>query len=328
MKRRVIFRADGNYLKGYGHFVRCLGLADIIKDDFECVFATQTPTAYQIQEINKVCEKYITLDCGQVNSSQFLRFINVNDIVVLDDYDYTKEYQLIIRSLGCKVVLIDDFNHKEYVCDALINNIPGFKEESFKKEPYTKLYLGTDFALLRKEFLNPEIRKIEKLKNIAFISFGGADFYNLSMKYVDFVKRINSDVEINVLVGDAYKHYEELSSFDNINVFKNINATDVISLIAKSTICIVPASSLLNEVAAIGSSIILGYFTENQLQPYRYFVDNNLAIGVDDFRETEFQVFEKKFDEALESLNILIKNQFESYKFQQNENLKKIFYAI
>lgn len=59
MKKRVIFRADGNLEIGYGHFVRTLGIAALIKESFYCVFATQVPTDYQRAEINKVCPEFI-----------------------------------------------------------------------------------------------------------------------------------------------------------------------------------------------------------------------------------------------------------------------------
>lgn len=46
-KRQIIFRADAGKRIGYGHFVRTLALADMLKEEFECVFVTQDPTEYQ-----------------------------------------------------------------------------------------------------------------------------------------------------------------------------------------------------------------------------------------------------------------------------------------
>ena len=54
MKKRILFRADANVQIGYGHFVRTLALADMLKDDFECVFYTQEPTEYQRQAVGEV----------------------------------------------------------------------------------------------------------------------------------------------------------------------------------------------------------------------------------------------------------------------------------
>jgi len=55
MKRKVIFRADAGQSIGYGHFIRSLALADMIRNDFDILFATVNPTDYQKTELAKVC---------------------------------------------------------------------------------------------------------------------------------------------------------------------------------------------------------------------------------------------------------------------------------
>ena len=54
--QKIYFRADAGAEIGYGHFIRTLALADMLKDDFSCVFVTQAPTIYQKSEVAKVCE--------------------------------------------------------------------------------------------------------------------------------------------------------------------------------------------------------------------------------------------------------------------------------
>ena len=56
--KKIYFRADASSDIGYGHFVRSLALADILKDYFDCYFATIHPTEYQLKEISKVCQYY------------------------------------------------------------------------------------------------------------------------------------------------------------------------------------------------------------------------------------------------------------------------------
>ncbi|TPG40085.1 UDP-2,4-diacetamido-2,4,6-trideoxy-beta-L-altropyranose hydrolase [Flavobacterium pectinovorum] len=325
--KRVVFRADGNSQIGYGHFIRSLGLAALINKEFNCVYATQTPTVYQLNEIKKICNHVIELSDSDKHYEEFLNFLNVGDIVVLDNYFFNSEYQIKIRKRGCKLIYIDDHNDKDYVCDVLINNIPGFPYESFKKEDYTKLCLGTDYALLREDFFNPKYRIIKKKPHTIFMSFGGADFFNISEKIMTFLEEMNLFSEIHLLIGDAYRFFPSLEKFHNLKIHKNINANEVATLIATSDICIVPASSLLNEAASIGSKILLGFFAENQVQPYNYFVDNDLAIGVGDYRTLNFNLFKEKVEEVIKS-SFLIENQKKVYTYQQCTNLKKVFYDL
>lgn len=327
MKRRVVLRADGDAEIGYGHFIRTLGIAGIINDDFDCFYATKQPTEYQLTEISKVCKGVFELSIGDNSIDEFIGHLELDDIVVLDNYFFDTDYQLLIKSKRCKVVYIDDYNDKKYVCDALINNIPGFAANSFDKLETTKLYLGTDYALLRKEFLDSKFRTVAKITNKIFISFGGADSLNISAKMIDFLNRIRTNFEIHLLIGDAYRFHDTFKKYDNVTIHKNISASEVAYLIASCTICIIPASSLLNEAASIGSMILLGYFIENQIQPYHYFVDNNLAIGLGDYRTLDFLKFEEHFKSLKESAT-MVSNQRQVYHYQQVDNIKNIFHEL
>ena len=53
--QKIYFRADASATIGYGHFIRTLALADMLKDDFDCTFFTCHPTSYQVSEMEKVC---------------------------------------------------------------------------------------------------------------------------------------------------------------------------------------------------------------------------------------------------------------------------------
>jgi UDP-2,4-diacetamido-2,4,6-trideoxy-beta-L-altropyranose hydrolase len=141
------------------------------------------------------------------------------------------------------------------------------------------------------------------------------------------LNNINTAFDINLLIGDGYKFFDNLEEFTTLKIHKNKSAAEVAQLIASSDICIIPASSLLNETASIGSNILIGYFAENQIQPYSYFVNNNLAIGVGDYRSLNFESFKDKFTETINQ-NFIIENQKKVYHYQQEDNLKKIFYDI
>ena len=72
--------------------------------------------------------------------------------MVLDNYFFTTDYQRTIKEKGCCLVCVDDMHDKHYVADVVINH--GLTDESlFDVEPYTKLCLGGDWALLRHPFI-------------------------------------------------------------------------------------------------------------------------------------------------------------------------------
>lgn len=325
--KKVVFRADGNKKIGYGHFIRTLGIADIINGSYHCAYATLIPTEYQIREINKICNEIIPLQNLNTHYEDFLKYLKGDEIVVIDDYNYTEEYQLKIRNKGCKVIYIDDHNDKHFVCDVLINNIPGFDENSFHREKYTKLCLGTNYALLRKEFFNPALRLKEKKERKIFVSFGGSDTHIISKNIIDYLTQIDSTLNINLLVGEAFQFTTEIEKNKSVTIHKNISAKEVAELISDAGLCVVSASSLINEVSCIGSKVILGYFMANQIQPYKYFTENNLAIGIGNYRKISFEQFARKFKKA-QHTDIHILNQRNLYIYQQEKNIKQIFNEI
>ncbi|MBR2165902.1 MAG: UDP-2,4-diacetamido-2,4,6-trideoxy-beta-L-altropyranose hydrolase, partial [Paludibacteraceae bacterium] len=153
-KRKIYFRADAGPEIGYGHYIRILALADMLKQDFDCTMFTQTPTDYQLRECETVCP-IVALPKDDSKFDTFLDYLRGDEIVVLDNYFYTTDYQRAIRAKGCQLVCIDDMHDKHYVADAVINH--GCLDKSlFDVEPYTRLCLGMDYALLRRPFRNPK----------------------------------------------------------------------------------------------------------------------------------------------------------------------------
>lgn len=152
--RKIIFRADSGPNIGMGHFIRTLAIAEMLKDDFYCVYATQSPNQYQIEEIEKICHSYIFLPPNDTHFKTFLNLLEGNEIVVLDNYFFNTEYQIAIKEKGCKLVCIDDLHDKVFVSDLIINHSPYITPNHYKAQIYTKFALGLEYIMIRSEFLN------------------------------------------------------------------------------------------------------------------------------------------------------------------------------
>lgn len=262
LKRKIYFRADANATIGYGHFVRTLALADMLKNDFDCTFLTSSPSAYQIEEMGKVCN-HISLN-EETKFEDFINLLEGDEIVVLDNYFYTTEYQKQIKEKGCKLVCVDDMHDKHYYADVVINH--GLTDASlFDVEPYTRLCLGFNYALLRTPFLQET--EISRKQNSWFISFGGTDFLNLTEKALQAIHGDPRVDTIIIVIGDAYLYKENLCNYPNIVLKKNLSAGEMASLMRQSEYAILPSSSVCIEALACGCKVAAGYFVDNQ-QPY------------------------------------------------------------
>lgn len=261
---KIFFRADAGHTIGYGHFVRTLALADMLKKDFACTFFTCHPTGHQISEMIQVCP-YVSLNEAN-HYETFLTYIQGDEIVVLDNYFFTTDYQRQIKAKGCKLVCIDDMHDKHYVADLVINHAPGIKPSDYSREAYTRLCLGTDYLLLRKNFFEAANRPRTFTSNSIFICFGGSDENNLTQRACRVICQLTNR-PIIVIVGDGYQYMSELKQFMKdkpIDVHSKIDAHEMVSMLLPATLAIVPASTMLLEACCVRIPIITGYDVDNQ----------------------------------------------------------------
>lgn len=298
MKRKIYFRADASVSIGYGHFIRTLALADMLRDDFDCTFFTCHPTPYQVDEMEKVCP-FLALR-EETHYDDFLSHLQGDEIVVLDNYFFDTGYQRAIKGKGCRLVCIDDMHDKHYVADVVINH--GLTDESlFDVEPYTKLCLGLDWALLRKEFYQPLLRK-RREEGHWLVSFGGSDFYNLTFKYVDFLQQFPSVRQITVIVGDSYKYKEMLDSMDKVTLTERLSAQEIQDLFSVVSVAILPSSTIAIEALACGCPVVSGYYIDNQRGIYGTLLSRNLIVGIGDMLSIDRVLISEKKMEDIKSL--------------------------
>ena len=288
-KRKIFFRADAGPEIGYGHFIRTLALADMLKDDFDCVFYTQTPTDYQKKEASTVCP-LVELPATDSRLELFLDILTGNEIVVLDNYFYTTDYQRKVKGKGSQLVCVDDMHNIHYVADLVINH-GNVKPEQFSKEPYTQLCLGLDYALLRRPFLEAAQKNIDKVKNgtderIA-ICFGGSDPLHLTEKALADLLPCQTINHIDVIVGKQISEYSHFND-SRIHFYQGISAQGVAHIFSSCDIAIVSTSSVCLEALACGAKVAAGWYVENQREGYLDLISKGWGIGLGYLAKTDF----------------------------------------
>ena len=289
IKPKVFIRADGNAEIGLGHVIRSLALAEMLKEDFDCVFATRFLTDYIHTEAMKVCNDVVKLPETDGHFDAFLSCLSGEEVVVLDNYFFTTDYQRAIKSKGCKLVCIDDMQDKHYVADIVINHAEGLTEKAFSTELYTKCLTGTKYALLRKPFLDlaKQPKKFMRASR-AFVCFGGSDYNNITLRAVERLLSFEFVNRVFAVTGNAYLYKDELKQLSEKNQerlvsFSNIDAAQTAKIMSNSDFAIVPCSSILWECMAAKLPVITGYYVENQKQISDYFLDKNIGYVVGDF---------------------------------------------
>jgi UDP-2,4-diacetamido-2,4,6-trideoxy-beta-L-altropyranose hydrolase len=316
LKRTIVFRADGGPTIGMGHFTRTLALAEMLNEHFHCIFASRQPTEYQISEIEKVCPKRMDLPDNDSHFDKFLESLKGDEIVVLDNYFFTTEYQKAIISKGCKLVCIDDMHDKHFVADIVINHAEGIDPNSYSKESYTKLLLGFQYALIRKEFRQP-IGTCKK-KYSCLLIMGGADPFNLSEKFIQILKE--NKLEKPIAVVSALK-----PKISEACWFHHLNALQISNLMDQSEFAIFPASTVAIEACARRLPFLCGYYIDNQKDIYNGIEKNKLAICMGDLNNLNeaFLIENVNLIKLTTNYNSIIKKQIEFMDMQSPKRLLK-----
>lgn len=274
-RRKIYFRADAGPNIGYGHYIRSLALADMLKQDFDCAMFTQVPTDYQLRESEGICT-VVALPNDDSKFDKFLEYLHGDEIVVLDNYFFTTDYQRAIKAKGCQLVCIDDMHDMHYVADVVINH--GCTDKSlFDIEPYTHLCLGMEYALLRRPFLNPI--QHERVPNSYAICFGGADSYNLTYAYAKELSKKN--YSIYAIVGDSYQYEDTLRTLPNVEIRKRLSADAMASLFGSVENVICSASTTCYEALACGAQVYAGWYVDNQKEIYHLLETNHQIVPLD-----------------------------------------------
>lgn len=314
MEKRILFRADVSAEIGYGHFIRTLALADMLKDDFECVFYTQSPTEYQRKEAEKVCE-LVALPADDSRFQLFLDGLKGDEIVVLDNYFYTTDYQRAIKAKGCKLVCIDDMHDKHYVADAVVNH--GFATEAdFSKEDYTHLYTGPSYALLRSPFLK-EDDTVKRNFNRWVVCFGGSDQNDYTGEAVCQLKKNIDNPEIVAVVGDSYQHTQQLKDA-GVTVRQRLSADEMAELFRSSANVVCSASSVCYESLACGCKVYAGYYVENQRGFYENLKQRGHIIPLGELHQGDWEILTKDDSQTTKGLTVA----------QVRQNYRALFFGL
>lgn len=235
----LLIRVNSTYESGMGHFMRTLALAQKWQKEKGDVYFIINDNNNLKKIIAKENMDFIVtpFDSGQIEDAEFvIKFFNKykSSWLIVDGYIFNEEYFDFLRKHNLNYLIFDDDGKKShYNSNIVLNqNLHGKREwYNLKKEKYTELLIGTDFTLLRNEFL--DFQDYTKTINVKakhiLITLGGSDVNNYSLELLKVLNELKfSDFEVIVLIGANNIHKDELTSFSehfnfDVKILKNIS---------------------------------------------------------------------------------------------------------
>jgi len=283
----IWIRADGGSSLGLGHIMRCLSVADELKDrGGEVCFVLADESAVPVLEARK--QRYIVLH------SDFSRMEEELDRllplllgegpgpVLVDSYYVTERYISCLRE-HVPVAYMDDMCTLRYPVDMLINyNIfaaadlysPAVSREG------CRMLLGPLYAPLRREFTGKNYVVRDRVKSV-LLTTGGSDPYNLAGRFLEKLLRMPECAELDYYVvsgmyNDKLPGLKKLET-EHGNVHVRVNEAHMGELMQKCDVAVTAGGSTMYEMSAIGVPVICFSFVDNQERIVRGYLEKGLV---------------------------------------------------
>ena len=287
----VLIRVDGNHQIGTGHIMRCLSLADALREQGrEITFATAELYFQQLIEMRGYsCTVLGTVyDRMEEELPVFLPILERErpELVILDSYFVTPQYMEAIRNIS-RLLYIDDLNAFDYPADAVVNyNIYGPELPYPQNKTY---FLGPQYAPLRKEFQGLSQRNTKDRVENVLVSTGGTDQYHVALHCAEYLREhlLRENMIFHFVLGAMNRDIVQLEQiaedFSFIKLHRQV--TDMCSLMLQCDVAISAAGTTLYELCACGVPAVTYILADNQIQGAQMFQKAGLMPCVGDIRE-------------------------------------------
>lgn len=313
---QIVFRVDASLDIGTGHVMRCLTVANMLRDKgVSCHFICRALSGNLIDFIRSQGYRAHALDPpipGQAitDAVPHAAWLGVDwvtdarqsgdgvaallsgaqaDWLVVDHYALDLRWENTLRASCRRLLVIDDLADRMHCCDALIDQNIGRQPGDYKElvNPGCHLMTGTMHALLRPEFA--ALREASLARRAGsplremLVSLGGVDKDNATgvvlegLTYCD----LPSDLAITVVMGQQAPWIEQVKAQAARLPWKArtvMNVADMASLMASADIAIGAAGTTTWERCCLGlPSLILGT-AENQRYVLSQLEERNVAV--------------------------------------------------
>lgn len=237
---KIAVRVDASSAIGTGHFMRCLALANTLKQQHAQVrFISRHLPDHLRSMLEAMGHEFSLLDSAQGDESldelAHAHWLGVSqlqdaaesiqalsditwDWLIVDHYALDSRWETMLRKAARRILVIDDLADRQHDCDLLLDqNLYADMEARYigKVLPRSQLLLGPRYALLRDEFrqlheqIKPRIGPVQRI----LVFFGGIDSDNYTRHAIEALSRIEiAGLLVDVVIGVQHPYGEQIKA--------------------------------------------------------------------------------------------------------------------
>lgn len=309
----LVLRADAGSALGMGHLMRCLALAEAWEDaGNDSVFVSvDLPDELKARVtgsgriVNQLSETTGSAEDAAETLATATR-IGARWIVV-DGYQFSPDYVRTLKETGVCVLQIDDEGMEDRVwADVILNQNIHADPRLYARSGDSRLLLGNDFALVRKEF-----RAIDRGQDFAranvLVTLGGSPDPRALLEVADAVARV-ADPELRCKIVGGWRADDARYSFAPDARFELAGSTDDMpALMDWATVAISAAGSTCWELCFLGVPQVLITFAENQKPIAAGLEEKGCAVNTGDLSAASKSLITKAVEDLLGDRERLVK---------------------
>lgn len=338
MRGPVIFRTDASSDIGAGHAMRCFALAKAWQNEGgSAIFATSINTPALEQRLVDEGIEFVRLATEPGSHDDALQTSALARqrgaiFVVADGYHFGDSYQRLIKDDGLQLMLIDDYGQAEhYFADLVLNqNLSAQADWYNSRELYTRLLLGTQYVLLRQQFLRFRAwhRSIPTVGNKVLVTMGGGDPDNVTSKVIRALAGL--DVESRIVVGGSNSHLPELEK--EIQQLRKaeliVDTTNMSELMTWADVAVTAGGTTSWETAFMGLPSVVIVVAENQKGIAQSLDEAGAVVSLGWHEQVSIETVTKEMDKLLRSIDTRLELSERSRSLVDGNGVSRVIEAL
>ncbi|MDD5176144.1 MAG: UDP-2,4-diacetamido-2,4,6-trideoxy-beta-L-altropyranose hydrolase [Sterolibacterium sp.] len=313
---RVAFRVDASSAIGSGHLMRCLALADLLREHgTETLFVTRAAEQPWRALLRQHGHGVSALSSDSDDPAQDAKETraalmdgNWPDWLVVDHYGLDSQWEAALRTSCGRIFAIDDIG-RPHDCDLLLDQNVLDNPESYRDQvpANCRRLLGPGYALLRREFREERARLRHRNGRVhrVLISFGGSDptgETEIAIEGFLASDLANGKASVDVVLGSANPRQKELRlRYEGHSHLHVLGQSDnMAELMASADLAIGACGSTAWERCCLGLPSIVINIADNQASIAKALILAGAAQSIDTSK--------RKSSEITDALELLADN--------------------
>ena len=271
----ILIRADASPTIGTGHVMRCLAVAEALRDQgHEALFAAVESTPAIDRRLSADGFRHVSIagpvgQAADLAATRSLLRREHGTAVMLDGYRFGEAYRVGLQAAGARVLAWDDLGDGTPLhADLVVNAAPQAAALLYDAmAPGAVLLLGPGYAPLRREvrLAAQEPRRSIVDRPVLLVTFGGSDPLGLTGPVLQaLAKGRPAGCRIVAVVGGSNPRAEEVAALAAEGVFVEIDCPRMGALMADSGLAVSAGGGTMGELAALAVPTLLVVTADNQ----------------------------------------------------------------